>query len=1004
MNAFTPEGVVLAGVKSKAAYKNTEDLLRAQRDLGIALNATHGLPETLQCCLDWALAISGLDCGGIYLRDDNTGAIDMVYHVGLSPDFAAHCSHYEADSQNVRIISAGNPIYIQYDQLELPAEDFRKRENLHASALIPVPYEGQVIACLNLADHTLLEVPDSIRTTLETIASQIGNAIARAKTSAALHQSQENFQTLFDSLPDMVFVIDLEGIILQVNPIVIQRLGYTEAELYRKSVLLVHPADLQLEVTKALSDIVAGNKSRHLIPIQTKDGLLIPAETCVTRGHWNNQEVLFGVSRDITERVVAEQELQRHMTRLEGLRQIGMELTAQLDLEVLLESIMAHAVSLLGADRGSLSLYRPESEMLECVVATGFERPLLGMCLRRGEGVAGKILETGTALIVDDYRQWEARVKAYDDLIIGATVGAPICWGKEFLGALTISADLPRTFSAADATLLEMFATRIAIAIRNASLLKDERDQRAFAEALVEATAAVNRTLDLDQVLDRILEQVARVVPGDACNVMLVGPDDVAHIVRWREYRQYYDGTINAAFPVHNFATLSQMVRTREPLVIADVTASPDWIAEVGASWERAYVGAPIYIGDTIAGFLNVDSAQSGRFTVADAQRLKAFAGYAAVGIEHARLYQELRDYATALEQRVHTRTAELEAQYARLDAILDSTVDGIVVVNREGQFLQINSVARQWLEGALSPEDAAALHQAICSLAQPAQHGEQPITQLLELKGLDLELRSAPVLEVGAVVVVIHDVSHLKALERMKTRFITDISHELRTPVTAIQLYSHLIQQRPEKAQEYLPKLAQQADWQAYLVEEIQEVAHLDAGRVEIHPQLADINSFVETIHEKYADMAAQHNLELVHQLLPVPVFAEVDQVRLERALDNLIINAIHYTPARGRITLIVEVVADQERAWATIVVSDTGVGIPADELPSIFERFFRGARAQLMHPGSGLGLAIADKIVALHGGHLTVKSPVVPATDEYPAGGTAFTIWLPSAKENGV
>lgn len=998
----------------KIVHRFPEDLLRAQRDLGIALNATHGLSETLRCCLDHALAISGIDCGGIYLRDDNTGSVDLVYHVGLSPNFVAHISHYAADSQNVQIISAGKPIYLQYNQLALPPEDFRRQENLRASALIPISYEDQVIACFNLADHKLLEIPDFIRTALETIASQIGSAIARAKTAEALRQSQENLQTLFDSLPDMVFVIDMEGRILQVNPVVIQRLGYTEAELRGKSVTALHPADLQSVAAQVLADVLAGKISVHQLPLRTKSNQLIAAETCVTPGRWNNQAVIFGVSRDITDRVAAEQELYRRAAQLEALRQVGQELTAQLDLDVLLESIVAHAVSLLGGGRGGLYLYRPESDRIEWVVSFGFQRPLLGTLLRRGEGVAGRVWETGASVAVENYRQWEGRVAAYDDFVLAATVGAPICWGDEFLGTIVVVADSSRTFSANDATLLEMFANRIAIAIRNASLLKAEREQRAFAEALVEATVAVTSTLDLDQVLDRILEQVGRVVPGDACNVMLVGADDVARMVRWREYRQRYGDTVHVAFHLHDFPTLSQMACTREPLIVADAATSPDWVAGVGMAWTHAYVGAPIYIGDVIAGFLNVDSTQPGRFTAADARRLKAFAGYAAVGIEHARLYRELRDYAAELEERVRARTSELEAQYARLDAVLQSAVDGIVVVNREGQLLQINSVAQKWLEHELSLEDAATLLEAVRSLAQPAISRDQLATRLLELKGLDLELRGASVAgnETAAAgematVVAIHDVSYLKALERMKTRFITDISHELRTPITAIQLYAHLLQQRPEKAPEYLPKLAQQADWQAYLVEEIQEVAHLDAGRVEMHPQVTDLSSLVDTIGDKYAAMTTQRRLVLNCQLPPVPIFAQVDPVRLEQALDNLLLNAIYYTPECGQVTLVVATATDKGRVWATIVISDTGIGIPEEELPFLFERFFRGARGQLMHPGSGLGLVIAREIVALHGGYLTVKSslpsfsPASPA--ETAAGGTAFTIWLPLAKAAG-
>jgi len=150
-----------------------------------------------------------------------------------------------------------------------------------------------------------------------------------------------------------------------------------------------------------------------------------------------------------------------------------------------------------------------------------------GIVLRRGEGLAGKVLETDEPLIIDDYRHWEERATIYDDYSFAAIVGVPVRWGQagaeeEFLGVLDVHAVPPRTFSPADAELLSLLATQAAIAIRNVQILQAEQEQRELAEALEEAAAAVSSTLDLDQVLDRILEQVERVVPGDVFNVMLV--------------------------------------------------------------------------------------------------------------------------------------------------------------------------------------------------------------------------------------------------------------------------------------------------------------------------------------------------------------------------------------------------------------------------------------------------------------------------------------------------
>ena len=184
-----------------------------------------------------------------------------------------------------------------------------------------------------------------------------------------------------------------------------------------------------------------------------------------------------------------EDALRQQTVQLQGLREVGLDLTAQLDLDDLLHSIVSWACQLSAVDAAGLYLYRPEQDVLEMAVACG-SRPLpVGNLLRRGEGLSGKVWETGEPLIVEDYLGWEGRAEAYVDYGPASVVGVPILWRGEFLGVLNVGdpSDPPRVFSPADVELLTMLAAQVAVAIKNARLHEQtQRDSKTKAAMLAE--------------------------------------------------------------------------------------------------------------------------------------------------------------------------------------------------------------------------------------------------------------------------------------------------------------------------------------------------------------------------------------------------------------------------------------------------------------------------------------------------------------------------------------
>ncbi len=314
--------------------KQAEKVARSQRDLSLALGDATQLDDVLRLCLQAALEVAGMDGGGIYLVGQPNGGAHLAYHTGLSSEFISHVSHYGLDSPNARLVLAGKPIYTQLDQLGAPMAELNRREGLRATAVVPISHGNEVIACLNLASRTLPDIPLASRSALEAVAGQMGGAIARLRAEQSVLESQTNLQTLFDSLDDFLFVLDMQGNILQLNRTVSDRLGYSPVELLGQSVLKVHPPNRHEEAGVVLGEILAGKSDACPIPLMTKSGTRIPVETRVSRGRWGDDDVLFGVSRDVSERERAEKALKQSEEKFRFLAENMADIVWTLDLNL----------------------------------------------------------------------------------------------------------------------------------------------------------------------------------------------------------------------------------------------------------------------------------------------------------------------------------------------------------------------------------------------------------------------------------------------------------------------------------------------------------------------------------------------------------------------------------------------------------------------------------------------------------------------------------------------
>lgn len=290
--------------------------MRIQHELAVALNATNDLNIGMTLMLNTILQLEGITGGGLYLANRHSDALDLIVHRGLSPHFIASTTHFDADSPQAQLVQQGIPVYRTFDSLSFSTPELHQ-EGLRALAILPILHDDEVIAVLNIASRTSDDIPMQTRIVLEALALQVGSTIVRITTQTALNDSLRNLQNLFDSMDDCVFIADLDGQLLHANRAVERKLGYTLHDIQQKTVSDMHPPERRPESLAIFAAMARRETDVCLIPLQTSSGDKIPVETRTVDGVWNGQSVIFGLARDMSERIRNEEALRQARDTLE---------------------------------------------------------------------------------------------------------------------------------------------------------------------------------------------------------------------------------------------------------------------------------------------------------------------------------------------------------------------------------------------------------------------------------------------------------------------------------------------------------------------------------------------------------------------------------------------------------------------------------------------------------------------------------------------------------------
>jgi PAS domain S-box-containing protein len=495
----------------------------------------------------------------------------------------------------------------------------------------------------------------------------------RKRTDEALRESEELLSNIVESMSDGIMVLDRDFHYTYWNRAmeVISKVPREELVGTGKRPWDVFPHLVEQRLDEMMRQAMRGEVvQREDIPYQLPDGtrgftseVFIPLRN--TTGEMTG---VVGVVRDVTERVQAEETIRQRTAQLEALRETGLELTAQLDLDALLHSIVSRAMDLIEGAAGSLYLHRPEQDALEVATAVGDAPVLVESTLRRGEGLAGKVWETGEPLAVDDYRHWEGRGTIHDDYAFTAVVGAPIRWGaasneEEFLGVLDVLADAPRTFSPADTELLGLFATQAAIAIRNARLYEEVR-RRGLEQETVSHIARALNTLDVRDAFPVLAEGLHNLTACDGVSLALLDEAGENCIMSTLK-SPFPDPDAGGVIPLSATAAAKDVL-AGHPHLTADLSAETDLPVEQALylAGIRSRVNLPLLVGEEVIGALNLNSRQPDLFREDQLPLLQQVADALAGAVENSRLFeaeQRQRQEADTLREAALTLTTALD-------------------------------------------------------------------------------------------------------------------------------------------------------------------------------------------------------------------------------------------------------------------------------------------------------------------------------------------------------
>lgn len=634
------------------------------------------------------------------------------------------------------------------------------------------------------------------------------------------------------------------------------------------------------------------------------------------------------------------------------------------------------------------------------------------------EGIAGWVAAHLKPLMVDDANQ-EPRFKRLGNAQIGSVLCVPLMDGDRLLGTLTATSPRPGAFDARRQQLLQVFASQAVLAITKARQAEAAQAQAAELATLLDAARALTSSLDTRQFFGHIVASIRRVAACD--DAVIYACDEHARMLRvvaglGRRVERLGGAHISLDDPDSIAAWVAQNGR---PRLVSPGRNTTGAVTETFLAGDPlALLSVPLVSKDRLRGVITL--ARPFAFTTTELGTMLNLANIVAAALENVELYQTAR---TEREQQA---------------AIFAAGSDGIAIVDGSLAILEANGafarlvgqpldriIGRTCCDVLSHHPSASGAHEEKCLVGLALESGEalphvecelrspepaqldaeadqapgvsvrstatsQPLMKPSAVRFLDLSVTPVNGPQGRRALLIGRDVTALRQMDVMKANFLSMVSHELRSPLQTINGYLDVMLEGiagplTSEQHEFIRRARAGSEHLKALVDDVLLMSRRDVGEFQLSRELIRLDHIMDEACEEVELTGVDAGITITCQRQPGLPVIEADGPRLQQVLRNLLTNAIKFTPRGGAITLS----ATYDAEWVRLSVSDTGIGVPAEHLPRIFERFYQVPSTNARNRGQGLGLAIVRIIVEGHGGRLEVQSK--------PGHGSTFTVFLP-------